>query len=239
MTAKELLAKVKAVFAEEPAAPAAPVTNDVPTSVDVTLADGKVMTCTPAQEVGADCMIDGAPAPDGEHALPDGSAIVCEGGKIKEIKPAAPAEPAPVEATVPPAVPVQAAEVPKTADEFNAIIAAFAVGTPEERLANLELVSKALVEYSFGWQIREAQDKANRDAAIAVYQTKLETAEKKIEKQDEVIKGLFELAEKLAEQPTAEPRTLNTSKKEVFERTEKRERRIESIASAIKEIKNK
>lgn len=70
-------------------------------------------------------------------------------------------------------------------------------------------------------------------------QDELKEAKAKIEKQDEVIKGLFELAEKLAETPTAEPATLTPNKKIGFEKAQARERKLEEIGNAITQLKNK
>lgn len=70
-------------------------------------------------------------------------------------------------------------------------------------------------------------------------EAQLQAATEKIEKQDKVIEGLFELAEKLAETPTAEPKTLNGNKKGQFERTLAKEKRIEGIAGAISQLRNK
>jgi hypothetical protein len=58
-------------------------------------------------------------------------------------------------------------------------------------------------------------------------------------KQDEVIKGLFELVEKIAELPTAEPKTLVGNKKDQFERMNKKEQALNAIAEGIKSLKNK
>jgi hypothetical protein len=58
-------------------------------------------------------------------------------------------------------------------------------------------------------------------------------------KQDEVIKSMFELLEKMAEVPTSEPITLVGNKKDQFERQNKREAALEQIAKGIAEIRNK
>jgi hypothetical protein len=101
MTAKEILAKVKSVF-NAPIAPvqaAEPSAEPVPTGVDCTLEDGRIMHCEPDMQVGAKCMIDGQPAPAGDYKLADGSACtVDETGMITNVAPAEPItqEPAPV-----------------------------------------------------------------------------------------------------------------------------------------------
>jgi predicted component of type VI protein secretion system len=243
MTAKEILAKVKAIFAE-PVPPAPPVVPPVPpvppvdplnppapTGVDVEMEDGKMLHCSPDLNVGSTATIDGQPAPSGDHKLKDGSTVsVGENGLITELKAA---EPVTTDAAAP-----QFAEA-KTPEELKAMVDAFATGTPEERIAKLETVAKALMEYSFGWQIRENEIKALNEQAIAVYKTGLATAEAKLEKQEKVIEGLFELAEKLAETPTVEPVTLTGNKKEQFERTAAKEKRLEGIAASITQMRTK
>jgi hypothetical protein len=100
-----------------------------------------------------------------------------------------------------------------------------AVATPtvEERLAKIEAALAKLTAPAMPTGLAtEAQ---------------LQAATQKIEKQDEVIKGLFELAEKLAETPTADPKTLTGNKKEQFERTTAKEKKIQGIAEAITQMK--
>ncbi len=61
-------------------------------NLDINLADGKVMVSDAADAaslVGSNVTVDGNPAPDGEHALADGSMVVVVGGKVTEVKPAA------------------------------------------------------------------------------------------------------------------------------------------------------
>jgi hypothetical protein len=58
-------------------------------------------------------------------------------------------------------------------------------------------------------------------------------------KQDEVIKSMFELLEKMAEAPTADPITLVGNKKDQFDRQNKREAALNQIAKGIAEIRNK
>lgn len=226
MTAKEILGKVKAFFE----APVEPVEPTPPAGVDCDLEDGRMLHCSPDMSVGATATIDGQPAPAGDYKMKDGSSCtIGEGGLISDVKAAEP-----ITVTPPVQPPMFSA---KTPEELKAVVDAFATGTPEERLAKLEVVAKALMEYSFGWQIREAEQKALQEQAINVYKTGLEAAEKKIEKQDKVIEGLFELAEKLVEAPTEDPKTLTGFKKERFERENKKQERFEKIAKALKDNK--
>ena len=184
---------------------------------DAKLADG-TMVQAEAFEVGKELLVvaeDGGTsvAPDGEHTLEDGSVIVVANGLISEIK-APEVEPAQTEVEV---------SFPMDATALSAIKQSFAVGTPEERLANLELISKALIDYAFGWELREAENKANRDAAINIYKqglskikedftaitNKSNEAETKLSKVEKYVK-------ELEDAPAAKPTKKETTfKKEV------------------------
>lgn len=251
MTAKEILAdlklKVKDFFdfppAAAPAAPAAPASTSVPAPVVYTLADGTQIAiaqagATPA--VGDTVTIAGVPAPEGVLTLTDGALITVDAtGTITQYTPVAPAA-----AATPPAPAPQPA-VPVTQAAMAEIIQKFAVGDPEQRLSNLEIVCKALMESEFGYQISANERIAATNDAIAIYETTLKNQaaamaaqDKKLEKYSETIKGLFELVEKLVELPTAEPKTLNGHKKEIFDKKEKAENKMGAIAEALKDIKH-
>lgn len=72
---------------------------------------------------------------------------------------------------------------------------------------------------------------------VQVLHSELQEANKKIAHQDDVIKGLFELVEKLVEQPTANPVTLTGNKKEMFDRINKRDERLNKMAEQLKKNK--
>lgn len=159
--------------------------------------------------------------------------------------------PAPAPAPAPPAAPpapkttpAQMAEMTK--ESMAACFAAFATGSSDDRIANLELVCKALMEYNFGWQIREAQQKLTADQAINIYkvdlvnaQSDLATAKTQMAKQDEQLKGLFSLVEAMATIPSADPKTLTGARKEAFDKNEGKEERLRAISDTLAEIKNK
>lgn len=90
-------------------------------------------------------------------------------------------------------------------------------------------------------RLAELEAKISRFEAPKGYvkEEELKKITEEIGKQDEVIKGLFELAEKLVEEPTAEPATLTGVKKEKFDRSAKREEKFQSVLNALKEAKNK
>lgn len=188
------------------------------------LADGSSIDAS-ALEVGGDVKIGDAPAPAGTYSLADGRTIVVgEDGKISEVKEKA------VEAST-----QFSAEDLDTPEKLKAATEKFATGTPEERLANLEVVAKALMEYNFGWQIREAQNKLITDQAIATYKTNFEAAKVKIEKQDGVIKELVSLCEELAKAPQADPPSTGR-KVNSFSKVETKNEKLNSYAEAARQI---
>lgn len=73
MTATEILKKLKAAFAE--------VTAPAPAGIEAKLKDGTVVMIS-ALEVGGTVTINGAPAPEGEHELEDGTKIVVDASGV-------------------------------------------------------------------------------------------------------------------------------------------------------------
>lgn len=145
-------------------------------------------------EVGGKCtMEDGTPCPMGEIYLSDGSTIyVDETGTITNI------ETAQVETQEP------------AMEDMKKAVSQFAVGTPEERIARLELVGKALMNSAFGWQMREAEETALRNQAIAAYSqfseqvntakevfsqkdNEVETLKATVESQGKLLKEMYEV----------------------------------------------
>jgi hypothetical protein len=267
ITAKELLLKVKALF-DAPAAPTVPVDTTAPADITVAgtatpfkLQDGTDIMITigdpavsSAPDAGDTVTIAGVPAPAADYVLADGTTFTTDAtGAITVIAPPAAVTQTPeqmeAEAARVAALAVPAAPVVLTAEAVQAMYAKFATGTPEDRIGNLEIMVKALMDCNFGYEIRKGQDAA----AIAVYReslaptaaavtaqaTQMEAATQKIEKQDLIIAGLFELAEKLVEMPSAEPKTLTGNKKDQFDKMKAKEAKLESIAAAIKEMKTK
>jgi hypothetical protein len=159
--------------------------------------------------------------------------------------PAAPPAP-PAPKTMPTAAQMATMQPEEITKVVTECFASFATGSSDDRIANLELVCKALMEYNFGWQIREAQQKQTADAAINIYkvdlvnaQSDLATAKTQLAKQDEKLKGLFSLVEVMAEIPSAEPRTLTGPRKEVFDKNQSKEDRLNGIATALADMKKK
>jgi hypothetical protein len=245
-TAKELLAKIKAVF-DGPAAPAAPAAPSAPTPTVYSLADGTQIAITQAGDTPAPgdvVTIAGAPAPEGTLTLQDGSTITVDAtGTITACTPVTPAAAAPAMAA-PAATPAPAPVVPVTQSAMSEMIQKFAVGDPEQRVANLETVCKALMEYCFGYQIEAEKRLTTTNDAIAVYKTtldnqttELEAAKVSIAKYDAAIPQILELVGKIVELPVTEPKTLTGNKKEKFDRTNAKEEKLNKIAAAMKELR--
>jgi hypothetical protein len=159
-------------------------------------------------------------------------------------------------AAPPPAPPAPAPPQPVTlsAEEFQAMVAKFATGSTEERIANMEIMMKALMECNFGYEIRKGQEAAAIEAykeSLAPLQTSLEAATAKLQsafekaesqqaiitKHEETIKGLFELVEQLVELPTADPVTLTGRQKEKFDKQNEKDERLKKISEAIQKQK--
>lgn len=172
---------------------------------------------------------------------------------IGSAPPAPPPPPAPTPAA--PAAPPQPVTLSAmTEEQMTAMYSKFA-GPIDDQMGALIIMVKALMEDRFGWKIREGQE----NAAIEVYKDTLATtptvtieqmssvfakAEKAdeqakvIARHEETIKLLLELTQQLVELPTEDPKTLTGQKKENFERAEKREKKFESIAAALKQVKS-
>lgn len=167
---KEMVAKFKKSFFDQPGQD---VNASGTTSTEYTLKDGTAITVDKV-EVGGVVLIAGIPAPAGDHELSDGTKItVGEGGLITAVTPV-------VVDTTSNDMSNQTKTPEGLIQAIKDTVAKFAAGTPEERLANLEVIAKALMDYSFGWEIRKSEEEAQRAAAIAVYKTGLVTAQEQV-----------------------------------------------------------
>lgn len=120
------------------------------------------------------------------------------------------------------------------------LTAKFAAGTPEERIANLETMCLAMMQYCFGWKIDEATRKSLEEQAIAIYKTIAPPAQftEQIEAQKAAFaaeatkyKTAFEsvlaILEKFADEPDGDPADGKIDPKE-----SKRERALRVIEEA-------
>jgi hypothetical protein len=261
MTLKERFLKIKAAFDGTPPSPApAPVPTPAPAAMAAKVyktKEGVEISIAQAGELPATgdmVTIAGAPATEGTLLLEDGSTITVDATGAITVYTAAPA-PAPAAPPAPPQpVTLTAQADPLTAESVAAMYAKFATGTPEERLANLEVMVKSLMESNYGWKIREG----NENQAIQVYKdtiapaaaapvvsieqmnsafAKADEQAKVIARHEETIKGTLDLVEQLVELPTADPATLTGHKKEKFERQNDKEARIQKMADAVQAMK--
>lgn len=217
MTAKEILKGIKALFEDVPTPAPTPAPAPEPVAVEMkeySLADGtKVML--DKLEVGGKVTINDAPAPMGEHILADGTKIELDAaGMITEIS-----APEPVEL--------------KTPEQMQQALAAFAEGATSPDMQKMATILKAVFENVFGWQLREAQEKAARDQAIALYQAGFEE-QKKLK---EGFAQMIDLVEKLTETPAAEP--VEPQKNQFGQMAETKRERIEKVTKLLTQIKNK
>jgi hypothetical protein len=189
--------KHKAAFADVPAGtPPAPLPAAKPN--EYTLQDGTKVSIDKLELGGIVTMADGSICPAGELTLADGTSLtIVENGVIGEIE-----------------TPEVVSQEP-TMEEMKKACGQFAVGTPEERIARLELVCKALMQSSFGWEMRQAEEQALRSQAIAAYsqfsemvkESKetfsakdegIEALKSQIEKQDGIIKEMFSVLSQIS-----------------------------------------
>lgn len=181
MDIKEKLSKIKAlVFGAEPNP--APEPAPAPAATDYKLKDGSMVSIDKL-EVGGIVTVNGEPAADGEYVLEDGTNVQTSGGSIVELS-------SPTEDTIP--------EEMKTPAQMMAAIQKFASPGATPDVAKMALILKACFEYTFGWQLREAQEKATRDAAIQAYQTGFN-------EHKEAQKLMFELVEEIANSSETRP----------------------------------
>jgi hypothetical protein len=209
----------------------APAVEDEPAALEShTLGDGTTIDVS-SLEVGGAVTIAGTMAPAATYVLADGRSIVVDAtGNITEIIEKA------AEQSMSKQQFMEQHKFGKleTVDAYTAALEKFADGTPEERIMNLEIICKALMEQSFGWQIREAQNKANTDAAIATYQQKLSAAEASEAKQKEINTQILELVEELAAAPSADPPMQRTVSS--FSKVELKSKGLAKFAEAAKKI---
>jgi hypothetical protein len=212
-TKNEILQDIKVFFGLAEAA-----------SPTYTLADGTPIEAS-ALEVGGSVMIGGAAAPAGDYTLSDGQTLtVDESGIITAVNPAV--------------APAGTPEVPMavTPEMAQAAFLKFAAGTPEERLANLEIVARALFESTFGWELREQTQKAIRDQAINVYKTAMAEHEAKENKNSDAIVKMVALLEEVLKTPT----TTAEAPKQTFtkQQPESKNEKFARIAKTLETLKN-
>ena len=181
------------------------------------LADGTKISADKL-EVGGTVKVGDAVAAPGEYALADGSSVtVGENGVITAVTP-------------------KPVEDMSTPEGMRKAYDKFATGSPEERLGNLEMVAKALMEYSFGWQLREQEQKATAEAAMKVYKDNLAATQATVVSQNEMLKQMFALVSEMAGAPVGDP-PINTKKKSSFSNVEAKNKSLEKFQAAASKLK--
>lgn len=159
-----------------------------------TLADGSKLLIDKLEAGGSVQSVDATGNPTqaaaGEYALTDGTNIVVDDkGMITSVE-------TPTDENAEQGTPEENAELIKAAVEK------FATGSPEDRIANLEAMCKALMQYCFGYEMSKGQMDQVKQEAITAYsqsftqhQTKTQTQIDSItQKFADVTKTMLELA---------------------------------------------
>jgi hypothetical protein len=214
MNAKEILAKAKALFSGVEIKPVVPAKFDSwdvdggqPVYVDTS--DDGISDIDLNDNVYLDAGMT-MPYPDGSYTIAGTDfAFTCAGGVVTAATGTlTPGAPAAAAPTAPPTMPV----------------------TPPP--------SGPPLQQQISPQLTHLEDQLKELKAQNVkLSSALEVSNTLIQKHEKTIPALFELCEKLTETPAADPKTLTGRKKEVFERMEKSEEKINSIAESLKKIR--
>ena len=185
---------------------------DEPTLNTATLADGtqikypgELAVDTAITVVTAEGEV---PAPDGDHTLEDGTIVKTKDGKVAEIV---------------------AAQAKTPVEQMKALQSKIEVkqATVEERLANLEAIAKVVMEYCYGWELRESKMEDAKEKAIEAYKalSPVASAAEAMVEQLAVISTLQSEVETLKAKPAAKPAI------EVTEPLDPIQREVERIKS--------
>jgi len=190
---KEVFQQIEVAFAHHPAPvqvvtpTPTPVVTPTPTKMDgsqeYTTNDGTVLSIDNLA-VGGVVTIGGTPAPDGEYTLQDGTVLQVQSGFISYLTAA-------VEPDGDENIGIANLNTP---EQFRKAMQKF-IDTPPgaANVQDLALMVKALMEYNFGYELRQAQQQASQQAAINAYKTNFEAAGKAVK---ELVTVVTEFAEK-------------------------------------------
>lgn len=157
-------ASLKIKLAAEPI-PAPEGTDPEPSPATVTAKDGSVYRIEGEMVEGSEIYLQSEageePAPDGVVELEDGTMLTITAGKIEKVE----ASPAGTD--------------PMVADQTQMKAMMAAIDPTGTSTDPVKVMLKALMESQFGWQIREQEQKANQEAAIAAYKASMASLETK------------------------------------------------------------
>ena len=230
MTIAEKIEKLKQLFMG--AVPPGPVTPPAPAPApappapaefkDYTAADGVTVLSIDKLEVGGKVNINGAPAPDGEYQLQDGTKVKVAAGLISELEAAEPAPPVPAP---PPAAPPTPQQMRETLQHF--------AENGSADLKALTLIVQYLFEDRFGWELKREEEEAKRTLAIETYKNSFEEQTRKNEKAfNSIIEIMTDFASVEKSEPVAKPQSFRKDPQE-------KQSRLDKIAEKLKEMSNK
>lgn len=243
----ELVKTAKEKFFGPPVPPPAvaplPIAAPATLTTDYTTKDGVALSID-MLAIGGVVIMNAAPAPLGDYELQDGTKLtVGDGGVITMVTPPVAAVAAPAAQAAAPVIPPAVQTPQQQMDAIKAAIGKFATGSDADRVGNLEVISKALMEYCFGWDMRKQAEDANKAEAIEVYkttlqnyQTQLDLATQKLKNQGETIKGIFEIVEKIASMSAGDP-VGDPKNNFVSQLVAGRKERLEELATSMEKLK--
>lgn len=152
--------------------------GEEPTMTEKTLTNGSIVVITGELMAGSDIVNkDGSAIEDGQLTAEDGTIIVVEGGKVKEV--VAPEPPAPKPAPEPKTF---------TATDFDSANQLFEKFQEGDQMAKLVAIVKFMFEDMYGWRIKEEQNKQE----IATHIQSIQTMSSQIETITETQKQFLE-----------------------------------------------
>lgn len=170
----------KMLFADEPVPAPAPAPAPVATT-DYTCQDGTVLTVDNLA-VGGTATIAGAPAPDADYTLTDGTIVTILSGAITAVSCCDPDDSIDLANLQTPA------QFRKAMQKFDAMATA---GTPIS-VPDLTAMVKALMEYNFGYELRQAAQQATQAEALNAYKANFMEVKKAAIEMSEIIKTIAE-----------------------------------------------
>jgi hypothetical protein len=154
-------------------------------------------------EPGGTITIDGATPADGSYTLETGEVVTVMGGVIGEVSTKEEGN----KDNEPPATAPAPMTTPQQMKDALQQFADNPANTPD--MAKLVTIVKACFEYSFGYQIREEAERAQRQAAIDAYKTGFTAHDDKVKLLEGKLKELATIVSDFAEMPIEQPKVID------------------------------